>query len=155
MKLKNLKIRKIYDSRGEATISVEAEDASGHLHRSSVPSGKSRGIYEARVLSFEEAKEVLEQRIKPAILKKKIDTIQEADAILFSVDGSEEKNKIGGNLAIGVSIVCARALAFDRRGEIWETVRDEFFKTPKEKIINSKQSKKSFFRNNLSAYRRN
>lgn len=142
MKLKDIKIRKIYDSRGEGTVSIEAEDSSGRFHRASVPSGKSRGIYEALVLPFEEAREVLEQRIKPAILKKKIDAIRETDAILFSIDGSEEKSKIGGNLALGVSIACARAIAFNRGEKLWKTLRGEFFQAPKGKITNKNNADK-------------
>ncbi len=53
MKIENIKVNKILDSRGEWTIEVEVE-SEGIKAKSSIPSGKSTGAYEAKNLNYEE-----------------------------------------------------------------------------------------------------
>ena len=125
MKIQDVTLRKIFDSRGEPTIEVSVKSGN-RWFSASVPSGKSRGSKEARVFSFVEAVRAL-ARIRRVILKKEFSSIRALDNALIRLDNTKNKSRLGGNLMLGISIAFVRALAVAKNEEPWQILRREFF----------------------------
>lgn len=120
--------RIIFDSRGEETIEVELETSHGDLFRASVPAGKSTGSREAKVLPAAKAQKSV-SRIARAISHENFTSLADLDSLLLTLDGTENKSHLGGNVLLGVSIAASRAFAAERGVELWEFLRKEFFGT--------------------------
>ncbi len=127
MKIESLKIQEIFDSRGEPTIEVELTVPGNHSFLAKIPSGKSRGAHEAAVLSYTDAQKVLHDILRTRVVGLDFETVKELDTFLIKLDGTERKEKLGGNVMLGVSIAFARALAYEKGKELWEVLHDEFF----------------------------
>lgn len=125
MKIDNVILKRILDSRGEPTIEVGIKAGGGEFS-AQIPSGKSRGSREAAVLSPERAGEVLED-FKKEIIGKDFKNIKDFDGSLVVLDGTPNKAKLGGNLMLGLSLAFARALAGGNGIELWQTLKSEFF----------------------------
>ncbi|OHA01636.1 MAG: hypothetical protein A3C12_00865 [Candidatus Sungbacteria bacterium RIFCSPHIGHO2_02_FULL_49_20] len=125
MKIHDITVRKIFDSRGESTIEILLKSGN-RWFSASVPSGKSRGSREAKVFSFAEVVRALVQ-IRRAILKKDFSSIRACDNALIRLDGTKNKSSLGGNLMLGISVAFARAFAAAKNEESWQTLRREFF----------------------------
>lgn len=126
MIIRSIRIRQIFDSRGEPTIEVELLDEKGEWFRASVPSGKSRGSREAAVFDLEEAR-VAERYLSDVLIGKKFDSVRALDEKMKNADGTPAKSKIGGNVMLGVSIAGSRILAEEANLPLWELLRREFF----------------------------
>ncbi|MBX3201076.1 MAG: phosphopyruvate hydratase [Labilithrix sp.] len=113
--------REILDSRGNPTVEVEVQTASGH-GRAAVPSGASTGEHEAIELrdgdkkrfggkGVQKAVENVNQTLGPSIIG--IDALDQAevDSVLLEADGTANKSKLGANAILGVSMAVARAAA--------------------------------------------
>jgi enolase len=116
--------REILDSRGNPTIEVEVLLASGAEGRAAVPSGASTGSGEALELrdgdkrryggkGVRQAVKNVEQVIAPEL--KGADVLDQAwiDRTLCLLDGTPQKESLGANAILGVSLACARAAADD------------------------------------------
>ncbi len=118
----------IKDSRGNPTIKVTAW--SGDVFASfSVPSGASTGIHEAHELRDEDGRgvkkaiEKVNTIIAPALIGKDIQSQKEIDEIMLKLDGTSNKDNLGGNSMIGVSIACAKTAAKVLGVEVFEYLR--------------------------------
>src|SRR5262249_45531696 len=116
--------REILDSRGNPTLEVEVYLDTGAEGRAAVPSGASTGSGEALELrdgdkrryggkGVRQAVKNVEQVIAPEL--KGIDALDQAlvDRTLCLLDGTEQKETLGANAILGVSLACARAAADD------------------------------------------
>ncbi|MBI5406461.1 MAG: phosphopyruvate hydratase [Nitrospirae bacterium] len=116
--------REILDSRGNPTVEAEVILESGVLGRAAVPSGASTGKKEALELRDGEkgryhgkgvCKAVIHviDKIGPAI--KGIDATEQVliDKIMLELDGTENKENLGANAILSVSLAVARAAAED------------------------------------------
>src|SRR3989344_3570950 len=126
MKIQQLAIRKIFDSRGQATIEMELTSESGRIFQGSVPSGKSRGSNEAVVLEYAQAETVVAV-IQKQIQNRNFSSVQELDDFLKKLDGTNNKSKLGGNVLLGISIAFARAMADFKRQSVEVYLNREFF----------------------------
>jgi len=126
MRVRDVSVRKIFDSRGEPTIEVGVKNESGREFCAQIPSGKSRGKNEAVIFSYGKCVRVL-NGIKSKITKRGFDSIGALDKFLIKLDSTDNKGKLGGNLTLGLSIAFARALAFSKNKKIWEVLNKEFF----------------------------
>jgi enolase len=117
-KIKKIKAREILDSRGNPTLEVELETDFGKFF-ASVPSGASRGKYEAVELR-DGGKRYLGKGVKKAIeninevIAKKLRGLdvtkqKEIDQALIELDGTENKSKLGANAICGVSLAVCKA----------------------------------------------
>ncbi|KKS82928.1 MAG: Enolase [Candidatus Wolfebacteria bacterium GW2011_GWC1_43_10] len=144
MKIKDIQLKIILDSRGNPTLEAEffpetptdadltrtnAENnqSSSVLSRSSsvvssVPAGKSKGSYEAAVLEPELAMEKFGQ-IKKSILEKDFKDQKEFDYFLISLDGTPTKKNLGGNLILVLSMCFARLFARHNNLELHDYLR--------------------------------
>ncbi|MDI6733937.1 MAG: hypothetical protein QMD50_00380 [Patescibacteria group bacterium] len=127
MKIKDIILREVFDSRGESVLEVGIEDYLGHKFIAQNPYGASRGSNEASVFSCERAKKILNGGLAREIIKKNFGSVRNFDHILFNFDGTARKEKIGGNLALGLSVAFARGLAYERGQLLWELLNEEFF----------------------------
>ena len=113
--------REILDSRGNPTVEVEVQTASGQ-GRAAVPSGVSTGEHEAIELrdgdkkryhgkGVTKAVDNVNQTLGPSIIG--VDALDQAevDKILNEADGTAKKSKMGANAVLGVSMAVARAAA--------------------------------------------
>lgn len=123
-----IEAEEIKDSRNNPTLKVTVY--SGDAFDSfSVPSGASTGMNEAHELRDEDGKgvknaiEKVNKIIAPALIGKDILNQHEIDRIMLELDGTINKDNLGGNAMIGVSIACAKAAAKATEVEIFEHLR--------------------------------
>ncbi len=116
--------REILDSRGNPTVEVDVMLESGYWGRAAVPSGVSTGEYEAVELRDEDneryngkgvlrAVKNINEIIAPEILGIESDQQVGIDAIMCELDGTPNKEKLGANAILGVSMAVARATALE------------------------------------------
>lgn len=119
--IKNLNARQILDSRGNPTLEVEVRLFSGDVGIASVPSGASKGKFEALELRDNEsdfdgkgvqhAVDNVNKVITPVLLNKNAADQYFIDSLLLELDGTKSKSNLGANAMLGVSMACARACA--------------------------------------------
>ncbi|MBI4817503.1 MAG: phosphopyruvate hydratase [Deltaproteobacteria bacterium] len=114
--------REILDSRGNPTVEVEVQLASGALGRAAVPSGASTGAHEAVELRDGDEKRYLgkgvrravssvNDEIAPSLLGYDALDQHDVDSTLLALDGTPNKGRLGANAILGVSLAVARAAA--------------------------------------------
>ncbi len=64
--------------------------------------------------------------LKKELVRKNFKSIKDLDNFLIGLDGTANKENLGGNLMLGVSIAFARALAHKENKELWQLLRQEF-----------------------------
>ena len=112
--------REILDSRGNPTIEVDVITKSGIMGRAAVPSGASTGGHEALELRDGDNGRYMGKGVRKAI--NNVNTIisttlmgcdvtqqSENDNIMISLDGTENKSRLGANAILGVSMAIAHA----------------------------------------------
>ncbi|HEY7789141.1 MAG TPA: phosphopyruvate hydratase, partial [Vicinamibacterales bacterium] len=113
--------REILDSRGNPTVEVDLELASGAHGRAAVPSGASTGEREALELrdgdkrryggkGVRTAVSHINGEIAHALSGKALDQ-RALDRALIELDGTPTKSRLGANALLGVSMAAARAEA--------------------------------------------
>jgi len=115
----------IKDSRGTPTISVTVT-AGEHTGVFSVPGGASTGKHEVAVLPAAQAVKLLRTVLQPALLGMDVTNQAAIDALLHELDGTEQFARIGGNLALGVSVAACKCAAAVKRMETWQYVAELF-----------------------------
>jgi len=113
--------REILDSRGNPTVEVEVILESGIVGRAAVPSGASTGSREALELRDKEdryngkgvltAVENVRGEIAGAVIGMDVLRQVTLDNALIDLDGTENKERLGANALLGVSMAAARAAA--------------------------------------------
>jgi enolase len=114
--------REILDSRGNPTVEADVTLASGQMGRAAVPSGASTGEHEARELrdgdagrylgkGVRKAVQNIEETIAPALTGMIATDQVEIDRTLIELDGTPNKEKLGANAILAVSMATARAAA--------------------------------------------
>ncbi len=125
-KIKNIKGRQVFDSRGNPTVEAEVFTDSGNFVSAIVPSGASTGTYEAFELRDKENKnylgksvfnavENINNSIKKSLININIDEQIKIDKILIDLDGTEKKKKLGANAILAVSIACSKLAAIEKK----------------------------------------
>jgi enolase len=123
MKIEDIKINKILDSRGMWTIEVEIL-SEGIREKASIPSGKSRGSYEAKNLEYEDILKNLKEFLKK-IQDINFNGSKEFDNFLIENAG-ENKKELGANFTLGLSIAFSRILAKKENLELWQYLKKEY-----------------------------
>ncbi|HUM80085.1 MAG TPA: phosphopyruvate hydratase, partial [Candidatus Saccharicenans sp.] len=117
-----VKAREILDSRGNPTVEVEVKLEDGTVGRAGVPSGASTGVHEALELRDGDKKRYngkgvlqavgnVNKLIAPEICGLNAFDQAGLDEKLITLDGTPNKNKLGANAILGVSLAAARAAA--------------------------------------------
>ena len=114
--------REILDSRGNPTVEVEVALEDGATGRAAVPSGASTGAFEACELRDDDKSRYLgkgvtkavanvEDEIAPAILGFDATEQRLIDQTMIDLDGTPNKERLGANAILGVSLAVAKAAA--------------------------------------------
>ncbi len=120
--IKNIHARQILDSRGNPTIEVDVTTENGFVGRASVPSGASTGSREALELrdgdksrfmgkGVLKAIDNVNKIIAPKLIGKNVFEQRSIDHLMLELDGTENKDKLGANAILGVSMAVCRAAA--------------------------------------------
>ena len=113
--------REILDSRGNPTVEVELATTSGFVGRAAVPSGASTGQNEAVELRDDEdryggkgvlrAVENVNTELAEVIVGMDVTEGRALDIAMILADGTENKERLGANAILGVSLAAAKAAA--------------------------------------------
>jgi len=130
-KIKSIEAREILDSRGYPTVETKVTLSSGLVSRASVPSGASTGEHEAHELrdndntryggkgvlkAVKNVNDIINKKLKGKVVTKQ----EEIDEIMIKLDGTENKNKLGANAILSVSLAVARAGALSKKQSLYE-----------------------------------
>ncbi len=120
--IKKIIAREILDSRGNPTVEVKVVLSSGIEANAAVPSGASTGTYEALELrdgdekrygglGVKKAVEHVNTEISETLFGHDANNQIGIDRMLCSLDGTENKSRLGANAILGVSLAACRAAA--------------------------------------------
>lgn len=119
--IKSVHARQIMDSRGNPTIECDVTLSGGAFGRAAVPSGASTGSFEALELrdggnaymgkGVMTAVKNVNEIIAPAIIGMPADDQTALDEKMLALDGTANKEKLGANAILAVSLATARAAA--------------------------------------------
>jgi enolase len=120
--IKRVHAREILDSRGNPTVEAEVTLDDGSWGRAAVPSGASTGVHEALELRDGESARYQGKGVLRAVEHINIDiaeAVRDLDALnqagvdeaMLTLDGTDNKSKLGANAILGVSLAVARAAA--------------------------------------------
>lgn len=123
IKITKIKAREILDGRGCPTVEVDVWTNNTIMGRAQVPSGNSRGSYEAfelrdnekryRGFGVRKAVENINQIIAPELIGKDVTCQRELDNLMIKLDGTKNKSKLGANAILGVSLAIFKAAAIN------------------------------------------
>ena len=123
-KIKSIVARQIFDSRGNPTVEVDVITENLVLGRAAVPSGASTGEHEAVELrdggndyhgkGVLKAVSNINNIISQELIGKSVFDQQSNDHLMISMDGTENKSKLGANAILGVSLAMAKAAAKEK-----------------------------------------
>ena len=129
MKITKVLAREIFDSRACPTIECELILDNRFSVKASVPSGKSRSMYEAYELRDGEERlgglgvkksvALIEQSIAPLLLDKEPQPL-EMDLAMIELDGTTTKSHLGANTMLAVSMALYKAQAFAEDLKLFE-----------------------------------
>ncbi|MEM7027085.1 MAG: phosphopyruvate hydratase [Pseudomonadota bacterium] len=114
--------REVLDSRGNPTIEAEVHTETGAVGSSMVPSGASTGVREALELRDMDdmrylgkgvltAVNNINDKIHTALVGKEIAEQADIDQTMIELDGSDNKENLGANAVLAVSMAVAHAAA--------------------------------------------
>lgn len=119
--IKSVHARQIMDSRGNPTIECDVKLSGGAFGRAAVPSGASTGSFEALELrdggnaymgkGVMTAVKNVNEIIAPAIIGMPANDQTALDEKMLALDGTANKEKLGANAILAVSLAAARAAA--------------------------------------------
>ena len=126
LEIKSIHAREILDSRGNPTVEAQVavlNHGNGNRYEgtAAVPSGASTGRFEAVELrdgepryfglGVQHAVRNANEKIAPALLGANALNQYEIDRKLIELDGTENKENLGANAMLSVSLACAKAAA--------------------------------------------
>lgn len=120
--IKTVKARQVIDSRGNPTVEADVILADGSMGRAIAPSGASTGSLEALELRDIQSSEYFGKGVQQAVANihqhiapklAGMDAFQQEliDAAMCEIDGTENKNRLGANAILAVSLATAKASA--------------------------------------------
>ncbi|XP_029650991.1 enolase [Octopus sinensis] len=136
MVIKKIHGRQIFDSRGNPTVEVDLWTDKG-MFRAAVPSGASTGIHEALEMRDQDKKnyhgksvfkavdnvnKIIAKELPGKHMDEKDQTA--VDEFLLSLDGTENKSKLGANAILGVSLAVCKAGAAAKGVPLYRHIAD-------------------------------
>ena len=134
-KIKYVKGRQVFDSRGNPTVEAEIILENGLIGRSIVPSGASTGRYEAHELrdknkdylnkSVFDAVNNINNKISKSLTNKNSTHQSDIDETLINLDGTDNKSNLGANALLAVSIANLKVSAKLTNKEIYKYLKNK------------------------------
>jgi enolase len=130
-KIINIRAREILDSRGFLTVEADVFLDDGFSGRAAVPSGASTGSREALELRDKDPKRysgkgvlkavnAVNQTIAPALKDFPVNEQEKIDAKLIALDGTKNKENLGANALLAVSLATAKAAAASQKIPLYQ-----------------------------------
>ena len=131
VKIKKIKGRQVFDSRGNPTVEAEVFSDKGNYASAIVPSGASTGTHEAFELRDKENKDYLgksvfkaveniNSSISKALNNTDIHNQTKIDKTLIDLDGTEQKTKLGANAILAVSMASCKLGAIEKNTSLFK-----------------------------------
>jgi len=121
--------REILDSRGNPTVEVDVVLTNGAFGRAAVPSGASTGVHEAHELrdgdkryggkGVRKAVAAVNGEIRQSLTGLDAGDQRGIDERLCQLDGTPNKERLGANAILGVSLATAKAAARDKKEPLY------------------------------------
>jgi enolase len=136
----DVRLRRVLDSRGNATVEADVLTESGGFGRGKAPSGASTGEYEALELPANEAIARAREDALPRLIGEvHAGNQRDVDAALHAADGTDDFSEIGANSAVAISMAAAKAGADVLGAPLYQhlggTFRGNEYPTPLGNII--------------------
>lgn len=127
--------REVMDSRGNPTVEADVYLDSGAWGRACAPSGASTGSREALELrdgdkarymgkGVLKAVAAVNDKIAPALMGKDANEQKAVDQIMIDLDGTENKEVLGANAILAVSLATAKAAAMDKNIPLYQHISE-------------------------------
>lgn len=134
-KIVNIVGREIMDSRGNPTVEADVYLADGSMGRAAAPSGASTGSREALELRDLDTERYLGKGVTKAVghingaiaerlLHMDATDQQSIDAAMLALDGTENKERLGANAILAVSLAVAKAAAQSKGIALFEHIAE-------------------------------
>ena len=124
MIIKDIKLRKIIDSRGNSTVEADISTNDG-FGRAAAPAGASTGTFEAQAwpennvdLGISNAR----KKLIPLLTGIPANDQKAFDDIIRNEDGTKNLQNVGGNISVALSLACAKAAADSKNIPLFEHV---------------------------------
>jgi len=122
--IKDIKLRKIIDSRGNSTVEADISTNDG-FGRAAAPAGASTGTFEAQAwpennidLGISHAR----KKLIPLLTGIPAGDQKVFDDIIKNEDGTKNLQNVGGNISVALSLACAKAAADSKNIPLFEHV---------------------------------
>ena len=136
-KIKNVKGRQVFDSRGNPTVEAEVFLDNGISASAISPSGASTGAFEAHELrdqnkskflgkSVNNAVENINNKISSKLKDLNSDNQLDLDSVLLKLDGTENKTNLGANATLAVSLANAKCSALSNKKSLFKNLGKSF-----------------------------
>ena len=137
MKIKNVKGRQVFDSRGNPTVEAEIFLDNGISASAISPSGASTGAFEAHELRDKDKDKFLgksvnlaikniNNKISPKLIGLNSNDQKNIDKILLDLDGSENKTNLGANATLAVSLANSKCAALSNKKSLFKNLGNSF-----------------------------
>ena len=134
--IEKIHARQIMDSRGNPTIECDVTLSGGAFGRASVPSGASTGSFEALELrdggktymgkGVSKAVDNVNKIIAPEIIGMNAENQTDVDEKMLALDGTPNKDKLGANAILSVSLAVAHAVANAKKIPLYKHIANIF-----------------------------
>ncbi len=147
-KIKSVKGRQVFDSRGNPTVEAEIFLENGISATAISPSGASTGAFEAHELRDKDKNKFLGKSVNIAVsninnqISRKLkglesDDQKKIDKALINLDASENKTNLGANTTLAVSLANSKCSALSNKKSLFKNLGNSFsLPVPLMNIIN-------------------
>ena len=137
MKIKSIEGFEVIDSRGNPTVGAKVNLDDSTSGTAFVPSGASTGQHEANEKRDEDksrylgkgvlrAVDSINKEISELLKGKDVEDLLVNDRLLIECDGTENKNNLGANAILAVSMACAKAASISKKIPLYEFINDKY-----------------------------
>jgi enolase len=128
-KILGVKGRRVWDSRGRATVEAEVVVGRGStplaVGRAIAPAGASTGAGEAKAIDPDKAVQGINTRIHAGLKALSVSDQAAVDRRLVELDGTPDRSRLGANALVAVSTACAQAAAAAAKLPLWKHLAGE------------------------------
>ena len=132
-KIRSVKGRQVFDSRGNPTVEAEVFLDNGISATAIAPSGASTGAFEAHELRDQDknkflgksvniAVENITNKISPKLKDLDSNNQSNLDKVLIDLDGTENKTNLGANATLAVSLANAKCSALSNTQSLFKNL---------------------------------
>jgi len=136
-KIKTVKGRQVFDSRGNPTVEAEVLLDNGISATAISPSGASTGTFEAHELRDQDKNKFLGKSVNTAVeninnqISSKLKDLnsndqKNIDKVLLELDGSENKTNLGANATLAVSLANSKCSALSNQKSLFKNLGNNF-----------------------------